>query len=70
MEWDHDKILINHLFITGHNELCYDVYKLMRIQLYKSCRTHFAELISGPAHLRLPGLRGCPLRTNSSCSPS
>ena len=33
---DHDKILVNRLFITGHNELCYNLYNLMRIKLYKS----------------------------------
>ena len=33
---NHDKILINQLFITGHNELCYELYELMIIQLNKS----------------------------------
>ena len=35
-ERNHEKILINQLFITGHNELCYGLYELMNIQLYKS----------------------------------
>ena len=42
------KILVNQLFITGHNELCYDLYRLMVLQLYESydinvelCDLHF-----------------------------
>ena len=35
-EGDHDHILINQLFITGYNDLCYESHKLMKIWLHKS----------------------------------
>ena len=40
VEVDYDYILINQVFIIGHNKLCYQGHRSMQIELYKSYGVH------------------------------